>query len=75
RLDAYYRWWRAGELSATGRCFDRSREHDPARAGAVQGRAAKAAAAVQLRIARDLGGSVFGGNGSLMWVLPVGLTY
>jgi hypothetical protein len=27
---------------------------------------------VLLRIARDLGGSVFSGNGSLMWVLPWG---
>jgi hypothetical protein len=27
------------------------------------------------RIARDSGGSVFGGNGSLMRVLPVGLAY
>ncbi|KAJ7863047.1 ADP-ribosylation/Crystallin J1 [Mycena olivaceomarginata] len=33
------------------------------------------AAAVLPRIARDLGGSVFGWNGSLMRVLPVGLTY
>jgi ADP-ribosylglycohydrolase len=35
----------------------------------------KAAAAVLLCIAHNLGGSVFGGNGSLMQVLPVGLVY
>jgi hypothetical protein len=31
--------------------------------------------AVLLHIARDLGGSVFSRNGSLMRVLPVGLKY
>ncbi|KAJ7805405.1 ADP-ribosylation/Crystallin J1 [Mycena olivaceomarginata] len=71
QLDAYYRWWRAGELSATGNCFDIGNTiqsalwlyEDALRAAALP------------RIARDLGASVFGGNGSLMRVLPVGLAY
>ncbi|KAJ7893385.1 ADP-ribosylation/Crystallin J1 [Mycena olivaceomarginata] len=98
QLDAYYRWWRAGELSTTGGCFDI--RNTIQRARAVRGRAMgtvdapcsvlralftrsdqewrrKAAAAVLPRITRDLSGSVFGRNGSLMRmrVLPVGLTY
>ncbi|KAJ7788610.1 ADP-ribosylation/Crystallin J1, partial [Mycena olivaceomarginata] len=99
QLDAYYHWWRAGELSATGRCFDIGNTirralglyEDALRAaGAVdkprsvlpalfrkseRERRRKAAATALPRIARDLSGSVFGGNGSLMRVLPVGLAY
>ncbi|KAJ7810070.1 ADP-ribosylation/Crystallin J1 [Mycena olivaceomarginata] len=73
QLDAYYRWWRAGELSTTGGCFDIRNTIQRARAEWRR----KAAAAVLPRIARDLSGSVFSGNGSLMRmrVLPVGLTY
>ncbi|KAJ7354207.1 ADP-ribosylation/Crystallin J1 [Mycena albidolilacea] len=99
RLDAYYCWSRAGELSAMGRCFDIGNTIQRAlglykdtlrAAGTVDAPCSvlralftrsdqewrrKAAAAALPRIARNLGGSVFGGNGSLMRVLPVGLTY
>ncbi|KAJ7696855.1 ADP-ribosylglycohydrolase-domain-containing protein, partial [Mycena olivaceomarginata] len=74
--DAYYRWWCAGELSVTECCFD-IRNTVQRALGLYEDalRAAAAAAAALPRIARDLGGSVFGWNGSLMRVLPVGLTY
>jgi ADP-ribosylglycohydrolase len=107
QLDAYYRWWQEGALSATGRCFDigntiqrslslyqsalRAAGVADGKGGALQrvgaalsSTAAKAekrekrraaAAEALSRIAGDMGGAVFGGNGSLMRVLPVGLAY
>ncbi|KAJ7654365.1 ADP-ribosylation/Crystallin J1 [Mycena rosella] len=108
QLDAYYRWWQDGALSATGHCFDIGNTIQRAltlygaalaAGGQTQGKSAlrrigdvlsrssgaeqakeregrRAAAAVALaRIGRDLKGAVFGGNGSLMRILPVGLAY
>ncbi|KAJ6473320.1 ADP-ribosylation/Crystallin J1 [Mycena vulgaris] len=108
QLDAYYRWWQDGTLSATGRCFDIGNTiqravsiyRDALRAaGHIEGKSAlrrvgealsltagaekakererrrTAAAAALMRIGRDLKGGVFGGNGSLMRVVPVGLAY
>ncbi|KAJ7182356.1 ADP-ribosylglycohydrolase-domain-containing protein [Mycena crocata] len=107
QLDAYYRWWQEGELSATGHCFDIGTTSQRAlslyrdaltaagapstssstlrRIGATltpnltkakEREKRRAAATVALgRIGRELKGSVFGGNGSLMRVLPVGLAY
>ncbi|KAJ7496534.1 ADP-ribosylglycohydrolase-domain-containing protein [Mycena latifolia] len=108
QLDAYYRWWQDGALSATGHCFDIGNTIQRAlalyrdalntgghaqgknalrRVGAAlslsaggakakerEGRRAAAGTAL-MRIGRDLKGSVFGGNGSLMRVIPVGLAY
>ncbi|KAJ6460218.1 ADP-ribosylation/Crystallin J1 [Mycena sanguinolenta] len=73
QLDAYYRWWKHGELSATGHCFDIGNTISAALR--LYQNALRAAGAALPRIARDLGGNVFGGNGSLMRVLPVGLAY
>ncbi|KAJ6557637.1 ADP-ribosylation/Crystallin J1 [Mycena capillaripes] len=107
QLDAYYRWWQSGTLSATGRCFDIGNTiqralslyrdalraagvADPAtgvraRVGAVlslpsskaekREKTREAAHVALSRIARDLKGAVFGGNGSLMRVVPVGLAF
>ncbi|KAJ7749980.1 ADP-ribosylation/Crystallin J1 [Mycena metata] len=98
QLDAYYRWWQDGVLSATGECFDiggttqgaLSIYHQQLRALGVLSPLTTTDAAKQLddkknrreaaalalpRIARDLRDAVFGGNGSLMRVLPVGLAH
>ncbi|KAJ7261150.1 ADP-ribosylation/Crystallin J1 [Mycena rebaudengoi] len=82
QLDAYFRWWQDGTLSATGRCFDIGNTIHNALSmyrdaltrgqGTERGAAARTALA---QIARDLKGSVYGGNGSLMRVLPVGLAF
>ncbi|CAK5272740.1 unnamed protein product [Mycena citricolor] len=101
QLDAYFRWWDAGELSVTGVCFDigntiqralvlymqelgsMGQEHggipsqqagESMRDSSPSGRMKCAQAALR-KIARDLKAPVFGGNGSLMRVLPVGLAY
>ncbi|KAJ6557639.1 ADP-ribosylation/Crystallin J1, partial [Mycena capillaripes] len=71
QLDAYYRWWQIGTLSATGRCFDIGNTIQ--RALSLY-RDALPHVALS-RIARDLKGAVFGGNGSLMRVVPVGLAF
>ncbi|KAJ7762857.1 ADP-ribosylation/Crystallin J1 [Mycena maculata] len=98
QLDAYFRWWQDGALSATGECFDIGTTicralgiyRDALRAAGVapqtqtqtqvgttaQEAPRRAAAETALaRIARDLRGAGFGGNGSLMRVLPVALAY
>ncbi|KAJ7143014.1 ADP-ribosylation/Crystallin J1 [Mycena epipterygia] len=105
QLDAYFRWWHDGTLSATGHCFDIGstiqravsiyrdalKKSDPTstttsklRALLPKGAKDKAEEAERrreagekalTRIGRDLKGAVFGGNGSLMRVLPVGLAY
>ncbi|KAF7346679.1 hypothetical protein MSAN_01805700 [Mycena sanguinolenta] len=105
QLDAYYRWWQHGDLSATGHCFDigntissalRLYQRALRAAGAVEDvgkgglrrvgaalstpaakaeKRRKAAQAALPQIAHNLGGTMFGGNGSLMRVLPVGLAY
>ncbi|KAJ6479477.1 ADP-ribosylation/Crystallin J1 [Mycena vitilis] len=102
QLDAYYRWWQDGELSATGDCFDigntirraMSLYHGALRAAGgsssrvrsvLSSSASKATAEKEKRraaahtalqyIHKDLKGAVFGGNGSLMRVLPIGLAY
>ncbi|KAJ7749400.1 ADP-ribosylation/Crystallin J1 [Mycena metata] len=101
QLDAYYRWWQDGVLSATGECFDIGGTthaalgvyHQQLRVLGVlsapptstatnvvkqlddKTKRRQAAALALPRIARDLRGAVFGGNGSLMRVLPVGLAH
>ncbi|KAF7340587.1 hypothetical protein MSAN_02130200 [Mycena sanguinolenta] len=105
QLDAYYRWWQHGDLSATGHCFDIGNtvcsalglyQNALRAAGAVEDvgqgvlrrvgaalstpaakaeKRRKAAQAALPQIAHELGGMSFGGNGSLMRVLPVGLAY
>ncbi|KAJ7052501.1 ADP-ribosylation/Crystallin J1 [Mycena amicta] len=110
QLDAYYRWWKEGELSAINQCFDIGntihsalnfyhsalianggngpRHRGPLRkigealspgASAAkqkqQEKQREAAATALALIKDDLSGSVFGGNGSLMRLLPVGLAY
>ncbi|KAJ7221686.1 ADP-ribosylation/Crystallin J1 [Mycena pura] len=91
QLGAYYRWWKEGTLSATGSCFDIgntiqravSMYHNALHAAGVEfskGALAKvleqeAAKAALTRIGQDMSGAVFGGNGSLMRVLPIGLAY
>ncbi|KAJ6609039.1 ADP-ribosylation/Crystallin J1 [Mycena sp. CBHHK59/15] len=105
QLDAYFRWWTEGVLSATGACFDIGNTIQRAlsyyrnalrEAGAGTGskkgkdnkkgeqqadaddeeeRKKKAATTALAHIQRDLAKPVFGGNGSLMRVLPVGLAY
>ncbi|KAF7327601.1 GH16 domain-containing protein [Mycena kentingensis (nom. inval.)] len=109
QLDAYYRWWKEGVLSATGYCFDIGntisralriyadlleenalagpRKKSPLRKlgealsfgpGTEDKQREKrrelAFKALEV-IKSDLGGSAFGGNGSLMRILPVGLAY
>lgn len=74
QLQAYLAWFQRGELSAVGRCFD---------IGATINRALRIFHQNQNRpteeilgtIKADMGGNVFGGNGSLMRVLPIGLAY
>ncbi|KAJ7037676.1 ADP-ribosylation/Crystallin J1 [Mycena alexandri] len=75
QLDAYYRWWQDGVLSATGQCFDIGNTTQRALSIYRQALRRQAAAVALPRIAHDLRGAVFGGNGSLMRVLPVGLAY
>ncbi|TFK39268.1 ADP-ribosylglycohydrolase-domain-containing protein [Crucibulum laeve] len=71
QLDAYTNWHRYGRLSAIGYCFD---------IGNTIGRAlriyqAHGADGILARIEKELGADSNAGNGSLMRVLPVGLTY
>ncbi len=74
QLQAYSAWFQRGELSAIGRCFD---------IGGSTNRALRMFQTYQhqsmeevLRfIKKSMSGNVFGGNGSLMRVLPVGLAY
>ncbi|KAJ7303564.1 ADP-ribosylation/Crystallin J1 [Mycena albidolilacea] len=73
QLEAYLRWYQSGVLSAIGRCFDIG--STTRRALGIYKDALKASGAALARIARDLRGDGFGGNGSLMRVLPVGLAY
>ncbi|KAJ6544440.1 ADP-ribosylation/Crystallin J1, partial [Mycena capillaripes] len=73
QLEAYLRWYQDGVLSAIGRCFDIGSTTRHA-LGIYKG-ALKASGAALARIARDLRGDSFRGNGSLMRVLPVGLAY
>ncbi|KAJ7046212.1 ADP-ribosylation/Crystallin J1 [Mycena alexandri] len=73
QLEAYLRWYQDGVLSAIGRCFDIG--STIRRALVIYKDALKASGAALARIARDLCGDGFGGNGSLMRVLPVGLAY
>ncbi|KAJ6479474.1 ADP-ribosylation/Crystallin J1 [Mycena vitilis] len=106
QLDAYYRWWQDGELSATGDCFDigntiqramslyhgalraaggsssrvrsvlsSSLSSSPSKATAEKEKRRAAAHTALQYIRKDLKGAVFGGNGSLMRVLPIGLAY
>ncbi|KAJ7511675.1 ADP-ribosylation/Crystallin J1 [Mycena galericulata] len=81
QLEAYLRWYQDGVLSAIGRCFDIG--STIRRALTIYKDALKASGALSpaetrralARVARDLSGDGFGGNGSLMRVLPVGLAY
>ncbi|KAH0613295.1 uncharacterized protein H6S33_009675 [Morchella sextelata] len=71
----YLKWYRAGYLSAIGRCFDigattRAALHIWESAGNKADMAA-----VQQQVRENLGGRFQAGNGSLMRVLPVGLVY
>ncbi|KAK7045028.1 ADP-ribosylation/Crystallin J1 [Favolaschia claudopus] len=102
QLEQYYLWWRDGELSAIGRCFDvggtirralavyeaelaavgieAQRWPPPPSSSSAQLEKLKtkrrqAASKALKRIKKDMAGAVFGGNGSLMRVVPVGLAY
>ncbi|KAJ7614363.1 ADP-ribosylation/Crystallin J1 [Roridomyces roridus] len=81
QLDAYYRWWQHGTLSAVGRCFDIGntilRAVDMYQSALIEmGKDPKKAAETALpRIKKALDRPASSGNGSLMRVLPVGLAY
>ncbi|KAF5359330.1 hypothetical protein D9756_003255 [Leucocoprinus leucothites] len=74
QLRAYLAWFNRGELSAIGRCFDIGGTTNRALSmfDTYQGRPIKEILNI---IRRNLSAIVFSGNGSLMRVLPVGLTY
>lgn len=78
QLDTYMSWYKEGILSPVDRCFDIG--NTIRRALSIYDRYTSADAehtAVEpLRLIRlQLSGNVFGGNGSLMRILPIGLAY
>lgn len=72
----YLRWWRKGENSSVGKCFDigLSTSGALARWEKLLGRG-EGEADIMRVVRKDWGKDVFCGNGSLMRVLPVALLY
>ncbi|KAF8886554.1 ADP-ribosylation/Crystallin J1 [Infundibulicybe gibba] len=72
QLDAYNAWHDCGELSAIGLCFDIGNTINQALF--IYSSSDTPEKGIQA-IRASLSGDVFGGNGSLMRILPVGLAY
>ncbi|KAF9003254.1 ADP-ribosylation/Crystallin J1 [Cyathus striatus] len=72
QMRAYCRWHQYGELSAIGSCFDIGNTIN--RAVSIFTASDNPNAGLK-KIEKQLGGENYGGNGSLMRVLPVGLAY
>lgn len=74
QLQAYSAWFQRGELSAIGRCFDIGGSTNRA-LRMFQTHKDRPIEEILSIIKGSMSGNVFGGNGSLMRVLPVGLAY
>ncbi|KXN91622.1 hypothetical protein AN958_12474 [Leucoagaricus sp. SymC.cos] len=74
QLRTYLAWYHRGELSAIGRCFDIGGSTSRALTlfNAYQNRSTREILAM---IKDEMGDEMFGGNGSLMRILPIGLAY
>ncbi|KAF9446603.1 ADP-ribosylglycohydrolase [Macrolepiota fuliginosa MF-IS2] len=74
QLQAYLAWSQQGELSAIGQCFDIGGATSHA-LSMFQAHQSQTTEEILRMIKTNMDGDMFGGNGSLMRVLPIGLAY